>query len=392
MIGIGKLLGGLVLAAGGVGTSVAVVNTADAAERDQGVVQRVVDGDTVDVSVGGTTTRIRLLNIDTPETVDPSQPVQCLGPEATEFLKSVLPVGSTVGLEYDEERTDRYDRTLAAVFTSNGKLVNAEIARQGLAASLVVGGNDRFYPQVDQARTEAMATGRGLYSTDVACTIPAQVGAVTAAVDGAPAIDAQATTADLDTGVATAAAVTASAVGLQQALADGRLGVAWAALPSAEQMRLRGLVDAGREKAQRNEGAARTAATAARERDAAAARADEERRQQDARDRSAQQERERQAARERAARTTEAARQEREHRAKAQAAERRKQADSRSQAAAKPKAAPKPTSEPKPKAETKPRGDSTPDTSTSSSGSGGGAVGYTGPRCYAPGGKTWRPC
>ena len=73
MIGIGKLAAGFVLAASGVGTSVAVANTGGAAETDQGVVQRVVDGDTVDVSVGGTTTRIRLLNVDTPETVDPNQ-------------------------------------------------------------------------------------------------------------------------------------------------------------------------------------------------------------------------------------------------------------------------------------------------------------------------------
>ena len=163
MIVIGKVVAGLALAAGGIGTSVAVLNTVGSPERDQGVVERVVDGDTVDVSVGGTITRIRLLNIDTPETVDPDQPVQCLGPEATEFLKSVLPAGTAVGLEYDEERIDQYDRTLAGVFTADGKLVNAEIARQGLAEAVIVGDNDRFYPPVEQARDEAMSAGRGLY-------------------------------------------------------------------------------------------------------------------------------------------------------------------------------------------------------------------------------------
>jgi micrococcal nuclease len=373
MIGIGKLAAGFVLAAGGVGTSVAVANTAGAMETDQGVVQRVVDGDTVDVSVGGTTTRIRLQNVDTPETVDPNEPVQCLGPEATEFLKSVLPAGTTVRLEYDEERIDRYDRTLAAVFTPDGKLVNAEIARQGLGAPLVVGANDRFYSQVEQARDEAMTARRGLYSTDIACTVPAQVAAVAAATDGAPPIDAQATSVDLDAGVATAAAVTDSTIGLQQALADGRLGVAWAALPLGEQERVRNVVDAGRQKAQQNEAAARSAASAARERETAAARAEQERQQTEARERAAQQERERQEAGERAARKTEAARkaevarQERERRATGQAAERRKQS-----------------------AETKKEAEKKPDASGGSSG--GGPVGYTGPRCYAPGGKTWRPC
>jgi|RhiMethySRZTD1v2_1073278.scaffolds.fasta_scaffold743706_1 endonuclease YncB( thermonuclease family) len=363
MIGIGKLVVAFVLAAGGVGTSVAVVNAAGTTDRDQGVVERVVDGDTVDVSVNGTTTRIRLLNIDTPESVDPNQPVQCLGPEATEFLKTVLPVGTTVGLEYDEERIDRYDRTLAAVFTSDGMLVNAEIARQGLAATMVIGDNDRFYPQVEQARAEAMAAGRGLYSTDVACTVPAQVGAATAAADGAAPINAQATSTDLDTSVAVAAATTASTVGLQQSLADSRLGVAWAALPPGEQERVASMVDAAREKAQQNEVAARTAASAAREREAAAARAEDERRQSEARERAVQQEREQQAARERAARTAEAARQERERRAAAQAAQRQKQA-----------------------AESPKQAENKPDNSS------GGPAGYTGPRCYAPGGKTWRPC
>jgi micrococcal nuclease len=371
MIGIGKLAAGFVLAAGGVGTSVAVANTAGAAETDQGVVQRVVDGDTVDVSVGGTTTRIRLLNVDTPETVDPNEPVQCLGPEATEFLKSVLPAGTAVRLEYDEERTDRYDRTLAAVFTPDGKLVNAEIARQGLGAPLVVRANDRFYPQVEQARDEAMAARRGLHSMDIACTVPAQVAAVAAAADGAPAVDAQATSVDLDAGVATAAAATASTIGLQQAFADGRLGVAWAALPLGEQERVRNVVDAGRQKAQQNEAAARSAASAAREREAAAARAEQERQQREARERTAQQERERQEAGERAARKAEAARQERERRATAQAAERRKQ-----------------SAETKTKAENK----TEKKPGASSGSSGGGPVGYTGPRCYAPGGKTWRPC
>lgn len=353
MIGIGKLVIGLVLAAGGVGTSVAVVNATAAAERDQGAVERVIDGDTVDISVGGTTTRVRLLNIDTPETVDPDHPVQCLGPEATEFLKSLLPVGTAVGLEYDEERIDRYDRTLAAVFTSDGKLVNAEVARQGLAAAVVIGENDRFYLQVEQARDEAMAAGRGLYSADVACTVPAQVQAVTAETDGAPPIDAQSTSADLETSAAAAAAAVASALALQQAFADGHLGVAWAALPTAEQERVKSVVDGGREKAQRNESAARTAASTAREREAAAARADEERAAQ-------QRDRDRQEARERAAQKAEAARQERERQAATQAAaERQKQAEKK------------------------------PETS---SGGSGGPAGYTGPRCYAPGGKTWRPC
>jgi micrococcal nuclease len=180
---VGKLVAGLVVA-GAAGASVAVATAANTTKTDRAVVERVVDGDTVDVRLNGGVTRVRLLNVDTPETVDPNRPVQCLGPEASAFLTNLLPTGTPVSLEYDAERTDRYDRTLAAVFTSDGTLVNAEIARQGLAAAIVVGTNDRFYPPVEQATDEAVAAGRGLFSADVACTVPAQVRTATAARHG----------------------------------------------------------------------------------------------------------------------------------------------------------------------------------------------------------------
>ena len=76
---------------------------------ERAVVERVIDGDTVDVQRNGEVVRVRLLNIDTPETKDPNEIVECLGPEATALLEELLPPGTVVGLEYDQERTDRYD-------------------------------------------------------------------------------------------------------------------------------------------------------------------------------------------------------------------------------------------------------------------------------------------
>ena len=89
---VGKVVAGLVVA-GAAGASVAVATAADTTGTDRGVVERVVDGDTVDVRLNGAVTRVRLLNVDTPETVDPNRPVQCLGPEASAFLASTLPAG-----------------------------------------------------------------------------------------------------------------------------------------------------------------------------------------------------------------------------------------------------------------------------------------------------------
>lgn len=89
--------------------------TLSACEEDgiDAVVTNVVDGDTIDVQYDGQEQRVRLLNIDTPETVDPDVEPECLGPEATAFLESMLPTGTEVRLEADEEVTDRYGRYLA---------------------------------------------------------------------------------------------------------------------------------------------------------------------------------------------------------------------------------------------------------------------------------------
>lgn len=136
---------------------------------DRAEVVRVVDGDTVDVLIDDEETRVRLLNIDTPETKDPNEPVQCLGPEATDFLTDRLPPGTPVELVYDEERTDRYDRVLAGVFESDS-LVNAEIAAAGLGVPALFEPNDLFYDDVLEASENAEDEALGLFSPEIGCT------------------------------------------------------------------------------------------------------------------------------------------------------------------------------------------------------------------------------
>ena len=76
------------------------------------VVSRVVDGDTLVVAEVG---RVRLIGVDTPESVDPRRPVGDFAKEAAAFTKQLVE-GRRVRLEYDSTRTDRYDRTLAYVY------------------------------------------------------------------------------------------------------------------------------------------------------------------------------------------------------------------------------------------------------------------------------------
>lgn len=99
-------------------------------------VERVVDGDTFKAVVDGELVSVRIIGIDTPETVKPGAPIDCFGPESSDFAKALLS-GADVTLEFDDTqgRFDRYDRVLAHVWlpTANGGqvLYGGEVVAQG---------------------------------------------------------------------------------------------------------------------------------------------------------------------------------------------------------------------------------------------------------------------
>ncbi|MFW0774957.1 thermonuclease family protein [Paenarthrobacter nitroguajacolicus] len=97
-------------------------------------VESVVDGDTIRISCNGTSTRVRLVGINAPESVKEDAPVECGGPEASTFLHSLLD-GQQVFLSADPAQgvRDKYDRLLAYVWTSDGTLANRTILEQGHA-------------------------------------------------------------------------------------------------------------------------------------------------------------------------------------------------------------------------------------------------------------------
>jgi micrococcal nuclease len=91
----------------------------------------IIDGDTVRLIIDGRQTTVRLIGIDTPETVHPTKPVEPYGKRASEFLHNLL-AGGSVYLEYGPERTDKYGRLLAYLYRApDGLFVNLEIVRQG---------------------------------------------------------------------------------------------------------------------------------------------------------------------------------------------------------------------------------------------------------------------
>ena len=118
------------------GCTTAPSNTGASSGPGEAVVQRVVDGDTIVVSIAGRDERVRLIGVDTPESVDPRKPVQCFGKEASAFTTQLLPPGTVVRLERDVEARDRFDRLLAYVYrVSDGLFVNFELARAGYATA-----------------------------------------------------------------------------------------------------------------------------------------------------------------------------------------------------------------------------------------------------------------
>jgi micrococcal nuclease len=99
-------------------------------------VVEVVDGDTIRVARGGQHDIVRLLGVDTPETVHPQRPVECFGPEARAYTSFRL-AGARVQLEDDAEPRDRYGRRLAYVLLE-GERFNDELLRLGYAQLLVI--------------------------------------------------------------------------------------------------------------------------------------------------------------------------------------------------------------------------------------------------------------
>jgi micrococcal nuclease len=87
------------------------------------VVNRVVDGDTIELRDGR---KIRLLNIDTPETVKPNTPVMCYGKEAKARMVELVDK-KTVWLTYDKEKQDKYGRTLAFIYTERDSASNQKV-------------------------------------------------------------------------------------------------------------------------------------------------------------------------------------------------------------------------------------------------------------------------
>lgn len=131
-------------------------------------VTRVVDGDTIEVSPDVESTEdVRLIGVNTPETVDPNEDVQPCGPEASAFTEEQL-TDQQVGLEFDEETTDRFGRALAYVWLGE-ELFNETLVREGYAEVTTFQPNDRYEDRFIAAEEEAKEAGINLWDPAGPC-------------------------------------------------------------------------------------------------------------------------------------------------------------------------------------------------------------------------------
>jgi micrococcal nuclease len=123
-------------------------------------VRRVVDGDTL---VLDGDERVRLIGVDTPESVDPRRPIQWYGKEAAAYARSLLQ-GRRVRLEPDAEPRDRYGRTLAYLHLEDGTFVNQRLVEEGYAFAYRHPPNVKYADLLREAERRAREAGKGLWS------------------------------------------------------------------------------------------------------------------------------------------------------------------------------------------------------------------------------------
>lgn len=130
-------------------------------------VVKVIDGDTVRVLIDGHEETLRLIGINTPETVDPRRPVQCFGKEASEKAKEILS-GSHILLEGDptQGERDKYGRLLRYVLLPDGTNFNRKMIEEGYAYEYTYDVPYRYQTEFKEAERNAREGRRGLWSKE----------------------------------------------------------------------------------------------------------------------------------------------------------------------------------------------------------------------------------
>lgn len=130
-------------------------------------VAKVVDGDTLSVSIDGKTQTIRLIGLNTPETVDPRKPVECFGKQASDKAKKLL-TGKKIRIEKDPSQGDydKYQRLLAYVFLEDGTNFNKYMIQEGYGYEYTYNLPYKYQKEFKLAQEQAKSQKKGLWADD----------------------------------------------------------------------------------------------------------------------------------------------------------------------------------------------------------------------------------
>ena len=122
-------------------------------------VEKIADGDSIEAVVGGSREQIRLIGIDAPELAQ-----RPWGKKAKKYLEELVAAsGWELGIEYDVERRDQYNRVLAYLWTRNGRLINEEMLRKGLVVLFTFPPNVKYVDRLKAAQVIARENKIGIW-------------------------------------------------------------------------------------------------------------------------------------------------------------------------------------------------------------------------------------
>jgi len=136
------------------------------------LVTKVIDGDTLMIKINNKEESVRLIGIDTPETVDPRKTVQCFGKEASQKMKELIE-NKMVKLEADLTQTDRdkYNRLLRYIYLEDGTLINKKLIEEGFGFEYTYQLPYKFQTEFKTAQKMAEENNLGMWA-DGACPTP----------------------------------------------------------------------------------------------------------------------------------------------------------------------------------------------------------------------------
>ena len=126
------------------------------------VVDWIADGDTLHTKSGD---KLRLLHIDSPEiNATKNKPAQPFSQQAKSKLQSLIGNSNQVYWTSDKKEKDKYHRTLAFVFNKHGHLLNAQLVKAGMARSLIISPNKKYWRCILDAENSAIQNSKGIWT------------------------------------------------------------------------------------------------------------------------------------------------------------------------------------------------------------------------------------